>query len=114
LSFETAQTISLVTHYVIALSSAGLFVFGGRSLVSKILRIYAAFAFWCGLIWFFKGCPLTHMENHIAVRFYGKPFYPNYSYKDSDLFYILQQWDLLLPLLVVTLYMIWQRRRRSA
>lgn len=115
MTFDEAKTVAIVLHYIIALTVAAAFILYKPAPIRVILRTYIAGAFWVVMTYLSDGCPITHLENKIAVAIYGKPFYEYYGFEDTDVhFLFFDNIDLLFPLLFIPVYFMVNRRRQKA
>lgn len=82
--FEIAWKVSYCIHLLI---SIGAFVFltfyRFKSWKGSILRAILLFFIWAMSNVICNGCPITHLENKIFEKVYGREIKPNYTYKDS-------------------------------
>ena len=85
MTFETAHIVTTTIHYIISISIllSGTFV-RNTDFLSAVFRFYLCVFIWAVICYLNNGCPFTQMENEIALHFYGKPFYENYGYNDTN------------------------------
>lgn len=84
--FELAKKTSYYLHRALL-----TFINLGPALYLKPLYEYTTYLEWFAIflttwiisIFLFKGCIFTKIENYFAVKFYGKPFYPDYDITKS-------------------------------
>lgn len=105
MDFETAKYIISIGHYVVCIG-IGLWAsfYKASSIPSAILRFYGVILFWALLCLLFDGCPITHIENIWAYYHYSRPFYPEYSFDQSNISQILKWPNFYIPLGVLLLY----------
>lgn len=88
--FEVALLVSLALHLALFTLIQIVWLFRFRPSLDYRpyfwARVVFALLFWQGSVEVFDGCPFTHVENAVAQSAYGKPFYPEYSKKDSVLY----------------------------
>ncbi|MCA9567462.1 MAG: hypothetical protein KC656_06450 [Myxococcales bacterium] len=89
-SFEVALLVSLAVHLALFTGIQIVWLFRLRPEIDYRPyfwgRLLFAFVFWQGCVEVFDGCPFTHVENAIARAAYDRPFYPDYSKRDSLLY----------------------------
>lgn len=87
--FEIAIYVSLAVHLTIFTGIQIVWLFRFRPELDYRPHFFAralfALTVWFGSVEVFDGCPFTHLENAVAVHFYGEPFYPGYSKQESVL-----------------------------
>ncbi len=90
--FELAMLLSLALHLTLFtwIQLVWLFRFRPRVAYRRGFKARLAFAlaFWIGSIEVFDGCPFTHVENAVAEWVYGRPFYPDYSKRDTLIYHL--------------------------
>lgn len=102
MNYETAALLSEGLHYTIALSISGLILFRNyKNFVNLVIKFYLMFFIWGILCYILQGCPITLFENWVSNSIYGKPFYPNYTFSDSDFNYIITNTDFYIPAILI-------------
>jgi len=96
--FENALILSEVLHYVFILGMVLLFLLKRfKDFIKLVLTSYVLFLVWGVTCYLFQGCPLTLFENWLSTRVYGKPFYPHYTFTNSDFYYLVTNIDFYIP-----------------
>lgn len=103
MTFETAQTVSLVLHYVVSLGISAAFILYKPTIIRVFFRTYILLFVWIGATFLFDGCLLTYLENWVAVLTFDRAFYPDYGFSNTDASKFLAHWDLLFPLALILL-----------
>lgn len=106
MTFEECRDITSVAHYIVVSVVFFSIVLWGcwrknYGIQKFIIRFYVMFFAWIGLTFMLDGCPVTLMENKLAVKFWGKPFYPEYGFGQTDAFMWLTYPKIYLPLLIL-------------
>lgn len=105
INFDTAAYIFTVIHYLIALTITCLVIFSGpKKPINFALRFYIAFFIWGLICYLVGGCPITLFENWVSERVYGKPFYPDYTFTNTDFYYIVTHSNFYIPLVFGLLF----------
>lgn len=90
--FEVALLLSLAVHLAVFTGIQIVWLFRFRPKLDYRRhfwpRVAFALLFWQGSVEVCDGCPFTHVENAVAEKAFGKPFYPDYSKKDSVLYHL--------------------------
>lgn len=90
--FEVAILVSLAVHLALFTGIQIVWLFRFRPKLDYrshfVARAVFAAAVWQGSVEVFDGCPFTHVENAVAERVYGRPFYPGYSKRESLLYQV--------------------------
>lgn len=98
MTYETAALISEILHYVLVLSFIVLMLFKSyKNFINLIIKIYLIFILWGFLCYIFQGCPITLFENWLSKSIYEKPFYPDYTFNNSDFYYLITNTDFYIP-----------------
>lgn len=106
MTFEECKHITTIVHYVVVtllFFSIVLYGFWKKeyTIETLIIRFYVVFFTWIGITFLLDGCPVTLIENKLAVKFWGKPFYPEYGFGQTDAFMWLTYPKIYLPLLLL-------------
>lgn len=84
MNFDTAWKVSFWIHIIIA---QGGFLFLSfykfKNLKDSLIRIIILLFLWILSNIIFNGCPLTHLENFIFLKIYGREIIPNYNFSQS-------------------------------
>ena len=104
--FDTAKLVVTILHYAFVWGIMLLFAAWKFRPIRMFYRLYLSVFVWVAVVMFCDGCPLTHLENMVFMQIYGQPMYENYSFEGSDVNFLLQNVDLLIPLIVVTITLI--------
>lgn len=107
MSFDLALKVSEVLHYSLVLIPLFLFIIRTyKNFISLVLKSYLIFFIWGVICYIFQGCPLTLSENWLSTQIYGKPFYPNYVFKNTDFYYLATNTDFYIPgvLVLITIF----------
>lgn len=113
MTFEEAREAAELIHYAVILAVVAAIILYKPTLQRVVYRSYLVFGVWVSLVYLTNGCPLTHLENFISLHIYGRQFYPNYEFSDSDVFALLSRnRDLVLPALLVLIFLQWQSKER--
>lgn len=102
LDFEQAKYWSEKIHYVFFISVFAFSVFYKYGTIPKmILRFYSVIIIWLTVTYLNNGCPITYLENLISCHFYGREFYENYSFQDTDIKKIVSIKEMWYPLIIL-------------
>lgn len=106
MTFEECKEITSISHYIVVSIVFFSIVLWGvwrkkYTIETFIIRFYVMFFAWIGLTFALDGCPVTLLENQLAVKFWGKPFYPEYGFGQTDAFMWLRYPKIYLPLVVL-------------
>lgn len=106
MTFEEWKYFTSIAHYIVVIGVFfSLVLFGcwrkGYDLETFITRFYIVFFAWIGITFALDGCPVTLIENKLAVKFWGKPFYPEYGFGQTDAFMWLTYPKIYLPLVLL-------------
>lgn len=98
MDYDIASYVSLVIHYFLLWGSLIFILYKSyKNFFRLILSFYILFLIWGFLTYLFNGCPLTLFENWISGKIYNKPFYPDYNFKKTDFYYLINNSDFYIP-----------------
>lgn len=106
MTFEECKNITTIIHYALVLLVFFSIVLFGvwrkkYTIETFIIRFYIVFFIWIGIVFVLDGCPITLIENKLAVKFWGRPFYPEYGFGQTDAFMWLTYPKIYLPLVIL-------------
>lgn len=101
-TFEVAKLTTSIIHYACFVSA---FIFAcyykSKSISYFFYKFYILISLWAVVCFMANGCPLTHLENRYAMYKFGVPFYPEYTFNQSNIYSIITWAPLYIPLCVV-------------
>lgn len=101
-SFEEVKLVTSIIHYTVFISTfVFLCYYRTKTVFHFFYKFYILISFWALICYLANGCPLTHIENLYAISKYGVPFYPEYSFNQSNIYSIISWGPLYIPLFVV-------------
>lgn len=101
IDFYVAKKLSVVLHYIIVLvPTIYILISKHKDFINTTIRFYLIFLIWGLIVFSCNGCPITLMENKVSYLYYGHKFYPDYTFRNSDFYYLLKEKMFYVPMIL--------------